>query len=255
MSERRPFPLHTGVAEVVAVTDVTPAMRRVTLEDPLFGPSLGVEQAGELLTLGWANDGAQLVPPAGGWRYVPWALKARGKQHWRNFTIRTHRPGANAVDVDFFLHGEAGPASRWALRAKVGDQLGFAGPRVHWEPAPEAEWVLLVADETGLPALLAILESLAPGRRTIAVAEVAGAQERQQPEVTAGVEWHWLHRGDRPPGTTTLLRAAVAGLELPAAPGQAWGGGESRAMRELRRDLSERRSDLKLHMLGYWKLK
>jgi hypothetical protein len=80
----------------------------------------------------------------------------------------------------------------WAEQAGVGDTIGFAGPRVHWEPREDAGWTLLAADKTGLPALLAIAEQLPVGRRAIAVA------------------------------------AGVIGLDLPDGSGEAWGG-ESRS--------------------------
>jgi NADPH-dependent ferric siderophore reductase len=70
--------------------------------------------------------------------------------------------------VDIYLHGDIGRASAWARRAQAGDPVGYAGPRTHWEPDPQAAWALLAAEETGLPALLAILESLPPGARAIA---------------------------------------------------------------------------------------
>ena len=39
---RRPFPLHTGLATVAAIADLTPAMRRFTLRAAAFA-DFGVE--------------------------------------------------------------------------------------------------------------------------------------------------------------------------------------------------------------------
>jgi len=50
----RPFPLHTGIAEVTARTEVTPTMARFTLTHPTFA-DFGVEQPGEIITLGWCE--------------------------------------------------------------------------------------------------------------------------------------------------------------------------------------------------------
>src|SRR5829696_1022227 len=101
----RPFPLHTGFARVAAVASVTPRMRRVTL--------------------GWPDHGNELVLPELGWRFPP----GKREQHWRNYTVRAHRPERAEIDIDFFLHGDLGRASAWAARAEPGDQVGFAGPR------------------------------------------------------------------------------------------------------------------------------
>lgn len=253
---KRPYPLHQGIAEVVAVTDVTPAMRRVRFHDPAFDGGFGVEQPGEVLTLGWPGEDGELELPGSGAKRLGWIVKTTiGRVHWRNFTVRAHDPAARTVDVDFFLHGEAGRAATWALDVAVGDRLGFAGPRVHWPAAETAGWSLLVADETGLPAVLAIAETLPAGHRAIAVVEIPGPEEEQAVDTAADVDWRWLHRGDRPPGTTTALRDTVAGLVFPDGPGQVWGGAESRALRDVRRDLKARAPDLPAKLLGYWKRK
>jgi NADPH-dependent ferric siderophore reductase len=239
------FPRDAGVAEVVRVTDVTPRMRRFTLRADAFA-GFG-EQPGEIVTLGWPDPGDELVLPLPGWRFPA----GRPEQHWRNFTVRAHDGGRAEIDVDFFLHGDAGRAASWALRAVVGDRVGFAGPRPHWKGAGAADWSLLVADETGLPALLAILESLPAGHRATALAEVADGAERQAVESAADVEVRWLLRDGRPPGTTSLLADGVAALELPPGRGRVWGGGEALAMKAVRDRL--RTPGRAMQVLGYWK--
>jgi NADPH-dependent ferric siderophore reductase len=245
VSGERPFPLRTGVATVVREARPTPRMRRITLAAPEFG-DLGIEEPGEIITLGWPARGRELVLPGRGWRFP---RGTRG-QHWRNFTVRRHRPERAEIDVDFFLHGD-GRASRWAARAEPGDRVGFAGPRVHWRANGGADWSLLVADETGVPALLAILEALPTGHRALALIEVADERERQPVETRADVDLRWLTRGGQPAGTT--LPAAVRGLELPPGRGRVWGGGEALAMRAVREELGERVEPEAVDALGYWK--
>ena len=135
----RPFPLHTGMAEVTAVTEVTPTMARFTLTSPAFA-DFGVEEPGEIITLGWCDEGEELVLPLRRWRFP----KGTREQHWRNYTVRAYRPERAEVDVDFFLHGDAGRAAAWAERAAgrlrllrrrralAGDE---AGPRSRPRPA------------------------------------------------------------------------------------------------------------------------
>jgi NADPH-dependent ferric siderophore reductase len=247
---RRPFPLHTGIATVARIADVTPAMRRFTLRHDVFG-DFGVEQPGEIVTLGWPGPEQELVLPRSRWRFPAGTPE---DQHWRNFTVRSFDPVRSEIDVDFFLHGDAGRAAAWALHAQVGDEIGFAGPRTHWAGRNGADWSLLVADETGLPALLAIVETLPVGHRAVALAEIADDGERQDVETAADLELVWLTRDGRPPGTSPVLADALAAFELPSGPGRVWGGGEAMAMRAVRDELGARGVPRRsMQAMGYWK--
>src|SRR6185295_19801272 len=161
---RRAFLACTGVAAVVAVRSPTPAMRRVTLGGPALRRFF-VEEPGEIVTMIWPADGAEVILPRTGWRFPPGVADA---QHARNYTVRAWDPRTKALDIDFVLHGDHGLASRWAAAVTERDTIGFAGPRKHWTAAA-TDWSLIVADETGLPAAAAILETLPAGHRAIAL--------------------------------------------------------------------------------------
>jgi len=74
--------------------------------------------------------------------------------------VRTRPDGSTELDVDFVTHGVDGPASAWAELAKVGDGLGIAGPRGSRLVPEGVERLLVVADETALPATGRWLELL-----------------------------------------------------------------------------------------------
>ena len=244
----RKFPLCTGIATVAAREELTPLMARFTLTSPDFA-DLGVEEPGEILTLGWCEPGEQLLLPEEGWRF-----RGGQEQHWRNFTVRAYRPERSEIDVDFFLHGDIGRASAWAIRATPGDTVGYAGPRIHFAHDPAADWTLLVADETGLPALLAIAESLPDGHPVIALAEIQDDGERQAVACAAALDLRWVSRDGRPAGTTSVLADALAALELPGGTAQVWGGGEALAMRSVREHLKAAGVPrAAMDVLGYWK--
>lgn len=93
----------------------------------------------------------------------------------RNYTIRFLRPEVNEVDIDFVLHGAEGPASAWAIEAELGatiyimaqcefpDHKAEDMPEIGsfvWSPPPAVQQILLLADETALPAAIGILEQL-----------------------------------------------------------------------------------------------
>jgi NADPH-dependent ferric siderophore reductase len=74
----------------------------------------------------------------------------------RDYTPAAFHPAGpdrdDALDIDFVVHGDDGPASRWAARAVIGDELVVAGPRgSHLAPEGVTRLVLVV-DETAYPA-------------------------------------------------------------------------------------------------------
>ena len=249
---RRPFPACTGVAEVCAVEQLTPHMTRITLGgsglDGFF-----VEQPGEVVTLIWAAPGSdEIVLPEGVWSFPPGIAEV---QHARNYTVRTWDADADRLVVDFVVHGDEGRASAWAARARIGDRVGYAGPRTHWtDDDSDADWTLLLADETGLPALAAIVETLPEGHPTLALVEIADAAEQIPLPTAAALAVQWLVRDGEGPGTSRVLERALRALELPAGAGRAWGGGEFAAMKRARRHLRERRgiANDRLTLVGYW---
>lgn len=87
----------------------------------------------------------------------------------RTYTIRAVRSEVQELDIEFVLHGDTGPASRWASRAMPGDAISINAPNSHylgkatgyeWSPPVKAEHFLLIADETALPAVMGIIEQL-----------------------------------------------------------------------------------------------
>jgi NADPH-dependent ferric siderophore reductase len=131
-------------------------------------------------------------------------------------------------------------------------------------PEPQRPWMrnytvrrkLMVGDETALSSIGALLESQAPGERVVVYAEVSGAEEEQRWETEAEVDVHWVHRGDIPPGQSTLLSNAVRVAEFPPGPVFAWVAGDASAVRSVRRHLLvERGVDKRaVAFTGYWRL-
>lgn len=110
------------------------------------------------------------VPQGADWYARYRALPEGERAPMRTYTLRALRPELGEVDVDFVLHGETGPASRWAMHARIGDRIGLLAPDAQvaessqgceWKPPAGVRRVLLVADDTALPAVAGILEALA----------------------------------------------------------------------------------------------
>jgi len=238
------------VLTVVAVTDVTPSVRRVVLA----GTADAVAAAGPTVNL--------LVPRVGDaeprWPRIAkdgrivWPDGAHGVS-LRSYTARRQDPAAAQVEIDFVLHGD-GPAAAWAAAAAPGALLGVAGAGSMGE-RPAAH-LLLVGDETALPAISRILAAAPATARGVALLEVAGAAEEQPLSAPDGVVVRWLHRGGTPPGESSLLTDAVAALDRPEGDDVfAWVAAESGAVRSIRADLRGRwgLGRAQHHAIGYWR--
>jgi NADPH-dependent ferric siderophore reductase len=77
----------------------------------------------------------------------------------RRYTIRSFDAARSAVAMDVSLHG-LGPGTDWIRAAKVGDRIDAIGPRGKITLRMDADWHLFVADETGMPGALAMIEAL-----------------------------------------------------------------------------------------------
>lgn len=169
--------------------------------------------------------------------------------------LRTDETGAAVLDLDFVLHGEGaggGPASAWAATAKPGDPIAVAGPRGS-RLAPEgARRVVLIADETALPAFCRWLGVLPEDVPVTAIVEVAddesdgylGGAERRR----ASIEW--LYRIDGP----GQLDEAVRSLEFDDDT-YVWAAGEAGSLVAVRRYLRHEAGITpdRLTVEGYWR--
>ncbi|WP_432839172.1 siderophore-interacting protein [Dactylosporangium sp. CA-092794] len=171
----------------------------------------------------------------------------------RTYSVRAWDPVARELTLDFVLHGDAGLAAQWAVRARPGDELHFGGPGGAYAPDPAVAFHLLAGDETALPAIAAALSRVPAGAECAAFVEIGNPADAQDlPGVT------WLHRGAGAVGSA--LVPAVLAHPFPAdpAPGtvQAFVHGEATFVKELRRYLRVERGVPRdrLSVSGYWRL-
>lgn len=226
--------IRTFIAEVRAVEDIHPHLRQIT-----FG-------GGDLETFAPAGPDTfiyVLLPPPGrdeltidqSFTWIGYyEMSDEERPVGAYYTLRRWRPEVAEIDMLFVLHGDEGPASRWAKQAAPGQPVALWGPRTAWHPPADTDSYLLVADDTGLPAVAVILETLPADARVRVVAEVDHEAEQPALRVGPNVEIVWCHRNGAEAGTTTNLPDAVRSLELPSGTPYVWGGGESRTMTAVR---------------------
>ncbi|HET7303706.1 MAG TPA: siderophore-interacting protein [Segeticoccus sp.] len=307
---------------VHAVRQLSPHFTRVTFAGDdlhLFGDTCLDQRVKVVLPLPGPADPFAHLPRHADW-YARWReLPEHRRNPFRTYTVRAvravrspaggrHPQPAREVDIDFVRHGDGGPASRWVEAARPGDPVVLIGPDaraesatvgVEWKPGP-ARTVLLAGDETAVPAITSILESLPADTAGQAFLEVPTDADRlgMPPasggplRVPAGVEVHWLPRGDRPHGerlryaVRSLLAVRPAGGPLPdpsacedidvetelgappacgglwetpelavEADAFAWLAGEAKTIADLRRHLVRERGwpRRQVAFMGYWR--
>ncbi|CAM3895992.1 siderophore-interacting protein [Kibdelosporangium persicum] len=179
------------------------------------------------------------------------AMPAEHRPVMRNYTVRRIDHESGELDIDFVLHGDSGPASAWACAATPGDRIGVLSDRSEYQPA-DADWQLLVGDETAVPAVAGILESLAPGTQATVLLEVAESFARIELTIPAGAEVSWLNRGTARGGAVI---EALRSSTFPEGKPYAWVAGESSLATSIRRYLvNERGIDKKhIYFCGYWR--
>jgi NADPH-dependent ferric siderophore reductase len=276
-----------------------PSFVRLTLTGPglrTFGVAGGDQRLKIVLPRGGADIG-ELLGRGSSWPDAYRAIPVERRPLLRTYTVRSARPELAEIDIDVILHGvgdgHAGPAASWAAAAGPGDRLVVLGPDrpgrgrawgVEWAPPAAARKLLLAGDETAVPAVAAILESLVPGPRLVtALLEVPTAGDVQDLTVPDGVTVRWLPRNrcDRGELLLTAVHAALCELGVAGRPGPvpeevdvdaqllwdvpdpdaaagcyAWLAGEAGMVKQLRRrlvgDLGVPRGAVAF--MGYWRL-
>lgn len=201
---------------VAAVRRLSPSFMRLTLTGPDLDEFAdnGFDQRFKLL-LPDAHGSYDALPRDPDW-YAAWRrLPAARQNPIRTYTVRAVRLDVREVDVDVVLHGDRGPASRLARRARVGDPLVVLGPnRLCHEPHGGLEFrppaghvgpTLLVGDATAVPAVRSVLEGLPEDAYGEVALDVPHPADISDVVAPVGFRLTWLVRR----GAVSALPAAV----------------------------------------------
>ena len=199
------------------------------------------------------------IPPAGAPYAVPFVpaevREQHAPEHWparRRYTVR-HWDGAR-LTLDVVVHGDSGAGGPWAAHAMPGDVLVLEGPSGGYRPDPDADWHLLVGDESALPAIAAALEAIPAGGRAVVRLVCDGPEHEVALACSGELDLRWLHRGGTPEDVELLVRA-VADLDFPDGRVQAFVHGEADEIRSIRRHLLVERelSRADMSCSPYWR--
>jgi len=209
------------LAEVARVERLSPHFVRVTLSAGEF-EHFGTARLDQRIKLvlphadGSFSDIGQ-HEAAGDW-YDRWrALPHAERNLFRTYTVRRIDPEGCELDVDFVTHHDAGPAGTWADAARPGQHLVVVGPDARspyantgfdWHPGT-ARRVLLAGDETAVPGIAGILESLGAEYEAEVFIEVPTAGDILPLAHGPRVRVTWLARDERNHGAA-LLEALTA---------------------------------------------
>lgn len=205
------LPPDLRVLMVGAIDDLSPHWRRITFQGDNLGRYANPDQIHGRLLFQAKGVTVPEWPKLDDHGRIVWP-KA-GKLSSRIYTIRSVDVAAGLLTIDFFVHAGHGPGIDWVRAAAPGDIVGILGPAALGRQ--EADWYLFAGDETGLPGIARLLESLPETAQGVAFIEVGGPGDQLPLSHPSGVDVRWLYRGEAASGTTRLLPDAVLAIKLP----------------------------------------
>lgn len=259
---QRAFTSHPLVVRRVTVRrieEITPRMRRIVVGGEGLGETVVDGHTHRAFAAPGFDDHIKLIFAADGDLESALPIQLPHGIEWtaaenrvaRDYTPRWVDAAAGEMALDFVLHGE-GPAASWAQSAAPGDELCFVGPKSSLRLPDGLDWIALIADETGLPAVGRFLDERpvdAPVHVLLLV-EDAAAQQALKLREGDTVAWVTASGAD-----AAAVEEAVRALALPEdGEGYVWAAAESRALLPVRRYLQRERGFAKdrVNVTGYW---
>jgi NADPH-dependent ferric siderophore reductase len=252
------------VATIDGARREPPPFRSVAVRstEPLTPHLVRIVLAGADLTgfeiEGPASSVRLLLPPDGSdtvviphWTGNQFELPTGGRAPIRTFTPRHFDSDRLELTLDLVLH-DSGAASDWARRAAPGTVVAVSGPGRGYIVDNSATSMVLGGDETALPAISQLLETLPEAMALRVELEVSTPTARLPLPGHPGAEinWHDLDRGAAP---GTALVAAIRSID--DQPDTWWIAGEAAAVQKIRKHLFDARGIPRsmATVRGYWK--
>ena len=187
--------------------------------------------------------------------YVKLRIPRDAGKKMRTYTARSYHADRQTIDIDFAIHHPAGPATRWALDAEIGDEIELKGPGHLRMDATDGNWHLFSVDMSALPAAISILETLNPDAKGYAFFEITDPKDQQEISIPEGIEVQWLIHPNPYERSTQQLDAIKAITPFYGIP-NVFVAGELGTIREIRHYLREEPvyRDAATYVSSYWKI-
>ena len=158
------------------------------------------------------------------------------------------------IKMWFVLHSHSGNLGNWAEKAKTGDQAILWGPRSMFSPSKKFSHLILIADETGIPAMKAISENNKNFSKCTTFYEVIDESCQIPTKGKNNILENWIYREGDKPGEGEKLLNRLKAYQLPKNDFYIFGAGEARQMMKIRKFFkSEGVAKEEMHITGYWK--
>ncbi|WP_353808192.1 siderophore-interacting protein [Agromyces sp. SYSU T00194] len=244
------MPTHLTVTDS---TWVTPDVRRLHFRSDDLSAFAGSRFTDRYVKLVFPKPGVEYPDPLDV-RALRGVLPPEQLPDVRTYTALFPDVDAGTLAIDFVVHGDEGVAGPWAAAAAPGDTLLVNGPGGAYAPDPDADWHLLVGDESALPAILAAIDALpadAIARVVLLVDSPAAEPAIDLPPRATLTVVHRAHgTGDG------ALLAAVRGLDWPEGRVHAFVHGEAQEVMHGLRPYLLRERGLgrdQVSISGYWR--
>ena len=249
-------------ARVVRTGRLSPSFQRVTIESPELAEFewRGLDHWFRLFFPLSADAGLRLPDVRGRlWWKSYLAIPDEQRPHCSNYTVAGYRrlDDRAELDIDVVLHWHEGRLSgvaAWSVAAEPGSPVGILDQGVLFDPPRDTTGYVLVADESGLPAVRGILRDLPADAVGTAIIEVPAGGDVVAVEAPDGVAVHWGPRDETGERVGARALRALAAVDVPGEASYAFVVGESGLATEGRRTLH--RAGLakdRITFSGFWK--
>jgi NADPH-dependent ferric siderophore reductase len=227
----------------IAVTfsqELTPRTRRITFEGPI---TVDTTNPASYLSLYFTDPGPDWPSNDGD----PPASK-------RTYTPRYLRPECGSMTIDFVLHGE-GRATEWAQTARAGDVIWAGAVTGGYDIPDDLDHLVLIGDDTAIPAIGTVVEAIPHGTRTTVIIEVIDEDDERDPSESVSCDPIWLHRGTDVTDVGDQMLNLARSISVPRS-SHWWLAGEREAIRSVRDLLVEARHipRNRIAAAAYWRI-